>query len=132
MRYLLFVCIGVVICLASWIGISRLKTSEPVKLQLTRNEAIDFSKSGGLGNRTNKTELAEFDPVVIVSQPFPSITEIPIRTASEVDDVLQEDDLVLGVSINGQSRAYPVSALDSPPREIINDEIGNTPIAVTW
>ena len=38
--------------------------------------------------------------------------------------------LVIGVSINGQSRAYPVSILAL--REMVNDVVGGVPILVTW
>ena len=37
---------------------------------------------------------------------------------------------VIGVQINGDSRAYPVAILSS--REIVNDKVGGIPIAVTW
>ncbi len=43
---------------------------------------------------------------------------------------LHADELVLGVSINGDSRAYPVWALNT--YEIVNDEVGGVPVLVTW
>jgi hypothetical protein len=39
-------------------------------------------------------------------------------------------DSVVGVSINGDARAYPVAILSG--REIVNDTVGGVPIAVTW
>lgn len=39
-------------------------------------------------------------------------------------------DSVVGVSINGEARAYPVPILSD--REIVNDIVGGIPIAVTW
>jgi hypothetical protein len=41
-----------------------------------------------------------------------------------------DDDLVMGVAIDGQAKAYPVALLNS--REMVNDELGGTPILVTW
>jgi len=41
-----------------------------------------------------------------------------------------ENTLVVGFEINGDSRAYPVSYLNR--REIVNDHVGNTPVLVTW
>jgi hypothetical protein len=38
--------------------------------------------------------------------------------------------LVVGLEINGDARAYPVSALNR--REIVNDHVGKTPVLVTW
>ena len=43
---------------------------------------------------------------------------------------LDDDDLVLGVEIGGESRAYPVGTLNG--REMVNDEVGGVPILVSW
>ena len=43
---------------------------------------------------------------------------------------LGPEDLVMGVSINGDSRAYPVGILTF--REMVNDVVGGVPILVTW
>lgn len=51
-----------------------------------------------------------------------------INTPDELD--LDPGELVIGVSINGESRAYPIRTLRF--REIANDELGGTPILVTW
>ena len=39
-------------------------------------------------------------------------------------------DLVVGVEIGGDNRAYPVPTLSR--HEIVNDKVGGIPIAVTW
>lgn len=36
----------------------------------------------------------------------------------------------MGIAINGEAKAYPVSVLRF--REIVNDELGELPILVTW
>ncbi len=38
--------------------------------------------------------------------------------------------LVIGLTIDGDARAYPVSFLNR--REIVNDHVGKTPVLVTW
>ena len=43
---------------------------------------------------------------------------------------LLPDELVMGVEINGDARAYSVGVLRA--REMVNDEIGGTPVLVTW
>ncbi len=43
---------------------------------------------------------------------------------------LQPEELVIGVSIDGDSRAYPIRYLRW--REMVNDEVGGVPILVTW
>ena len=40
------------------------------------------------------------------------------------------EELVIGVSYNGDSRAYPVGMLRV--REMVHDEVGGVPILVTW
>jgi hypothetical protein len=39
-------------------------------------------------------------------------------------------DAVIGIEIEGDSRAYPVATLSR--HEIVNDRVGGMPIAVTW
>jgi hypothetical protein len=49
---------------------------------------------------------------------------------SAADSPLQADELVMGVAIKGEAKAYPVSVLRF--REMVNDELGGLPILVTW
>ncbi len=53
----------------------------------------------------------------------------PLFVAPEMA-ALGSDDLVIGVSVGGESRAYPIRPLRF--REMVNDELGGTPILVTW
>ena len=43
---------------------------------------------------------------------------------------LDPQELVIGVAINGESKAYPAGTLTF--REMINDEVGGVPILVSW
>lgn len=43
---------------------------------------------------------------------------------------LNAKDFVVGMEIGGNARAYPVATLSR--HEIVNDELGGVPIAVTW
>jgi len=43
---------------------------------------------------------------------------------------MDSKELVIGVEINGESRAYPVGPLNR--REMVNDVVGGVPILVTW
>jgi hypothetical protein len=43
---------------------------------------------------------------------------------------LRPDEIVLGLEINGDTRAYPVGIMRI--REMVNDEVGGTPVLVTW
>ena len=41
-----------------------------------------------------------------------------------------DNDLVMGITINGESKAYPVGMLNF--REMVIDELGGVPILVSW
>lgn len=56
------------------------------------------------------------------------IYEPRFRTAAETD--WSEDTLVLGVSLGGESKAYPIRVLNR--REMVLDRLGGTPILATW
>ena len=51
-------------------------------------------------------------------------------THDEAESQYRDTDLVIGVSINGEHRAYNVAYLSG--HEIVNDVVGGKPIAVTW
>lgn len=67
-----------------------------------------------------------------VLDPLPPITEFPVKTVKEVGDTLNPSELVIGVTIGKESRAYPVNMLTGPRREILNDTLGGKSIAATW
>ena len=60
---------------------------------------------------------------------IPALTNPSFVAASEVS-YLSEDDMVLGVVINGEARAYPHNI--GWWHEIVNDKIGGHPISVTF
>ena len=45
---------------------------------------------------------------------------------------LRDDDLVLGVVVGSEARAYPMNLMWEPPNETLNDTVGGAAIAVTW
>ncbi|MCA9217085.1 MAG: DUF3179 domain-containing protein [Planctomycetales bacterium] len=74
-----------------------------------------------------------YDPKTVIEQPFPPIVNARFVTAAKVDDsIVTDDELVLGVEIEGQARAYPINMICGPRREIINDRLGGRAIAATW
>lgn len=77
-------------------------------------------------------QTPEFRPHVVIPKPFPAIQEVPVVTADEADQRLAEQELVIGVVVNGKARAYPINMLTGPRREIINDSLGGRAIAATW
>lgn len=76
------------------------------------------------------SKLEDFDLNKIISViPKDAIPAITNPEFTE-EDYLEEDDYIIGVNINGDVRAYPVIILDW--HEIVNDEVGGVPIAVTY
>ena len=73
----------------------------------------------------------EFKPRQVV-KPFKPIRDPKVVEAASAGDLVRGDELVLGVLIEKQARAYPINMLTSPTREIINDTLGDRKIAATW
>jgi hypothetical protein len=62
-----------------------------------------------------------FDAIAPIYEPtFASAYEAP----------MEDTELIMGVVIDGQAKAYPVNVLRF--REMVNDEIAGWPILVTW
>ncbi len=61
---------------------------------------------------------------------IPSIDDPKFATATEADKFMKPDEMVIGVNIGGDRRAYSVPLLSS--HEIVNDVVGGRKIAVTW
>ena len=59
-----------------------------------------------------------------------AILDPPLVAAEEADAWMEPDEQVLGVSINGDERAYSVRMLSR--HEIVNDVVGGVPVAATW
>ncbi|HZX24537.1 MAG TPA: DUF3179 domain-containing protein [Woeseiaceae bacterium] len=60
---------------------------------------------------------------------IPSIDE-PRFVAADEAEFLSPADVVMGIEIDGDARAYPISILNF--HEIVNDEIGGRPVAITY
>ena len=61
---------------------------------------------------------------------IPAIFDPRFVDADAANEQLLPEDLVIGVSINGEHRAYGVAYLSN--HEVVNDVVGGRPIAVTW
>ncbi|MXY42670.1 MAG: DUF3179 domain-containing protein [Dehalococcoidia bacterium] len=61
---------------------------------------------------------------------IPAILQPEFVSVSEADQWMSPKEGVLGVSIGGEDRAYPVPMLSR--HEIVNDVVGGEPVAVTW
>ncbi len=88
---------------------------------------------------TATAEIEEQDLKIVTLLPFdaiPAVLDPVFIGAEEAEAELAkrndnpDDTLVLGLSINGDSRAYYVPSLSAV--EIVNDTVGGQPLAVTW
>ena len=61
---------------------------------------------------------------------IPAILEPEFATRAGGVAQMDPSERVIGVSINGDHRAYPLNLLSR--HEIVNDTVGGKPIAVTW
>lgn len=73
----------------------------------------------------------EFRPVRVV-KPFPAIQSPKVVARGEAGPFVRGEELVLGVVVGSEARAYPINMLTNPTREIINDKLGGQAIAATW
>jgi hypothetical protein len=77
-------------------------------------------------------DLDDYRPRVVVPRYLPPITDVPLKRPGELRGEVTDEELVLGVEIGGQARAYPINQLFWPQREVFNDTLGGRPIAATW
>ena len=99
------------------------ETSSPTDTDESRQEASPVP--------TNTFEPTDYEIITLL--PFdaiPSIDEPRFYDAQEADQEYEDHELVIGVEVDGEARAYPIDLLSR--HEIVNDTIAGHPIAVTW
>ena len=77
----------------------------------------------GDGEEYNIVTLLGYDAI-------PAITVPSFVSAPEAEQWMEPNEQILGLSINGDSRAYSIRMLSR--HEIVNDTVGGEPVAVTW
>ncbi len=88
---------------------------------LAPDPSIVASQNKAIEKQEQKTRRG-YDPIV----------RIPLVSAQAAGRTISDDDYVLGVELNGEARAYPLSMLAKPARHVLNDTLGGQSIAVTW
>jgi uncharacterized protein DUF3179 len=93
---------------------------------IVRNPTGAVLESGG----------AAFDPIrsdeiqsILPEDAIPALIKPAYLSGSQASDIYDQEE-VLGVVINGDARAYPLSTLSA--HEIVDDDIGGQSVAVTW
>lgn len=72
-------------------------------------------------DRSDYTDLRDSYPVRDV-----------VKVARAGEAGLRDSDIVLGVELGGEARAYPVSLMWGPEHEVVNDTLGGRAITATW
>lgn len=82
---------------------------------------------------TKSQPVVPLDEIVSGGVPkdgIPSIDRPTLVSIEEADRFLQGSDIVIGLNIDGDVRAYPLKILVW--HEIVNDNVGSTPVAITY
>jgi hypothetical protein len=76
--------------------------------------------------------LPPYRPQQLLPARTPRIN-VPTKRAGQIQaGEVGDDELVLGVEIEGEARAYPINQLSGPDRELFNETLGGRAIAITW
>ena len=75
--------------------------------------------------------FADLDIIsVLPVDAIPAVLQPKFVSVEQARGQYEFNELVLGLSINGDNRAYSIPYLSR--REIVNDVVGGVPVAVTW
>ena len=101
-------------------------TEDPLSVQQNVKPPKDIPEE--LINRRVPMERDIFNPTLLPYDGIRPIYEPEFEPADRAP--LEDDELVIGISLNGEAKAYPITVLRS--REMVNDELAGLPILVTW
>ncbi len=112
------------------VGMNMQSTAKPKPTEEQKIVKGQVASPGALGAKVARAD--GFSPTSVAPS-FPAIKDVVTVNVDNVDNnLLADNDLVIGVEFNGETRAYPINMLCGPTREIINDQLGGQPIAATW
>jgi hypothetical protein len=98
---------------------------------LSGSESVTVSDSPSNGAEPDEGGRQELEIVTLLGfDSIPAILEPSFVEADEAEAWMGPNERVLGLSINGEHRAYSIPMLSR--HEIVNDVVGGVPVAVTW
>jgi len=103
-------------------------------IALTGSDSIclsDDNDERAASATSSSAESPEFRPFHVLPRQ-PAIISPLVLLVKNVQGEVTDSELVLGVVVNGQARAYPINMLNGPKREIINDTLGDQPVVAMW
>jgi len=95
-----------------------------------RAEEVEVPLTAGNGTAPAGETLNLEIIIILGKDGIPAILDPQFVSGAEAAEQMLDSERVLGVSINGDHRAYPLNQLSR--HEIVNDEVGGVPVAVTW
>ena len=127
LRVTLMAVVGFILLLFLWSDL-RSSVSQTITRLVVSSEDVSVSVAP---EGEGKVEEMDLEIVTLLGfDAIPAILDPEFVSVKEADEWMDSDELVLGLSINGDSRAYSVPMLSS--HEIVNDTVGGRKIAVTW
>jgi len=101
-------------------------TNSPLSTSISRSTAA-------LSAQEEIKSIVPLDQIVSGGPPpdgIPSTDNPKFISVKEADEILEDSELVVGININGDIRAYPLQILVW--HEIVNDNLGRVPVVVTY
>ena len=95
-----------------------------------RSQQVTIARTPGQAGNGGDSVVSLDIITVLGKDGIPSIDNPRFVGPGEADQQMQSFERVLGVSINGDHRAYPLNMLSR--HEIVNDTVGGVHVAVTW
>ena len=127
LRVALLSVVAFILLLFLWADL-RSSVSQAVTRLIVSSEDVSVSVAP---EGESKGEEMDLEIVTLLGfDAIPAILDPEFVSVNEADEWMDPEELVLGLSINGDSRAYSVPMLSS--HEIVNDTVGGRKIAVTW
>ena len=123
LRGALLVAVGLVLAVILLPRADRLIRRMGLESERIEAPSVDQAPDGAPGLELEIVTLLPFDAI-------PAILEPEFVSVEVADEELEDHNLVLGLSINDDHRAYSIPTLSA--HEIVNDVVGGKPVAVTW
>ena len=93
----------------------------------------EFAKTYLINREVSTVETSSGDLQIVNFLPIDAIRAINEPTfliGQAAEQQYQEDEPILGITLNGEHKAYSIPFLSN--REIVNDQLGGVPIVLTW
>ena len=105
---------------------------ESTEISITNPTSVNFESTLTLMETNGVKHLIPLDKIKGGGPPKDGIPSIdnPIFTDVQNSIFMSDSDVVIGLEINGVSKAYPLFILVW--HEIVNDKVGGTPVSVTY